>query len=589
MPATARRSRPLLLIRRGGVIGLACWLAACGPASDGEDSSVVTPATPAPSNAVQPSPFSDVTQSAGLNFRHVSGARGEFRFPEIMGAGGALIDYDRDGDLDVYLVQSGDLMAADSAQQPGDVLYRNEWVPTGELRFVDVTAAAGLGDRGYGMGAAVGDIDADGWPDLYVTNVGANTLWRNTGEGGFVDASASVGNDVAGWSTSAAFVDYDGDGDDDLFVANYVYYSPAGEVSCRTQTGAPDYCAPSAYEPAPDVLLRNDGGRYTDVTRTAGIDRAYGNGLGVVVADFDGDTRPDLYVANDQTPNILWINAGDGGFSDQALMAGAAYNAAGAAEASMGVTAGDADGDGDEDLFMTHLNGESNTLYANDGHGNFTDASSRMGLAIGSLPFTGFGARFFDLENDGDLDLYIANGGVTVDTGRTAVGEHPFAQHDQLFLGQPGGGFTNASARVGAALGPPAVGRGALFGDLDNDGDTDIVVTNNDGPVTLLRNEVGANRSWVGLTLLDEAGRVSTGRVALFEGAMPTQWRRAGRDGSYLSSNDPRVLLAVPGDARTCSVGVVWPDGTRERYDELATHAWQSLRRGAGRAWKDDS
>jgi hypothetical protein len=368
-----------------------------------------------------------------------------------------------------------------------------------------------------------------------------------------------------------------------------VYYSAAGEVSCRTQTGAPDYCAPTAYEPAPDVLLRNDGGRLTDVTRAAGIDRAYGNGLGVVAADFNGDARLDLYVANDQMPNVLWINAGDGGFSNQALMAGAAYNAAGAAEASMGVTAGDADGDGDEDLFMTHLNGETNTLYANDGHGNFTDASSRAGLAMGSLPFTGFGARFFDLENDGDLDLYIANGGVTVDTGRIALGEHPFAQYDQLFLGQPGGRFTDASAQVGAVLGPPRVGRGALFGDLDNDGDTDIVVTNNDGPVTLLRNEVGGNHAWLGLTLLDATGRINTGRVALLDGATPTQWRRAGRDGSYLSSSDPRVLLAVPGDAPRCSVGVVWPDGTRERFDELATRTWHSLRRGAGRTWRDES
>jgi hypothetical protein len=542
------------------------------------------PDSPAPSEAPgETALFVECAASVGLDFRHDAGARGGFLFPEIMGGGGALLDFDRDGDLDVYVVQSGDL-TADAAQRPGNQLFLNRFADEGELKFIDVTSQSGTGDRGYGMGAAVGDIDRDGWPDLYVTNVGANRLLRNNGDGSFSDVTDAWGADDERWSTSASFLDFDSDGDDDLMIVNYVQYSASGNVACLNQAGASDYCAPATYRPAPDRLLRNDGDRYVDVTHVAGIDTAYGNGLGVAVADVNGDGRLDIYVANDQTPNNLWLGRADGRFDEAALMAGVAYNEAGAAEASMGVTAADVDGDSDIDLFLTHLRGETNTLYLNVGGGQFVDATARYGLASSSLPRTGFGTRFFDADTDGDLDLFIANGAVTIDPARIGTGDYPFGEADQLFLQREDGRFYDASVRLGTTT--ESVGRGALFGDLDNDGDTDIVVVTNNGPLEFLRNVAPRAGAWLGLRLESATGGALRARVTGLDQTFGRQWRDAGRDGSYLSSGDPRVILPVSG--AHADVGVVWQDGTRESWVGLATNRYHVLRRGGGLPWPEN-
>jgi hypothetical protein len=405
-------------------------------------------------------------------------------------SGGALLDYDGDGDLDVFLVQGGFLGSGKPAdavvQAPpetplGARLLRNdlEVLPDGtrRLRFTDVTAEAGLAAAsGYGMGAAAGDYDGDGWTDLYVTNFGSNQLWRNRGDGTFEDVTARAGADDPRWSVPAAFLDFDGDGRLDLFVGNYVDFVPANNKPCLGASGARDYCGPAAYAPQPDRLLRNRGdGTFEDVTARAGLLRAYGPALGVVAADLDGDGHTDLYVANDGAPNQLWRNRGDGTFAEEGLLRGCAVNADGRAEAGMGVTAGEADDDGDLDLFLTHLDGETNTFYRNGGGGLFLDRSAASGLGPPSWRSTGFGTRWLDVDNDGWLDLFVANGAVYgVESLVRQRHPWPFGQPNQLFrnLGADGGHrFEEVSAAAGPAFARVEASRGALFGDLDDDGD----------------------------------------------------------------------------------------------------------------------
>jgi hypothetical protein len=514
-----------------------------------------------------------------------------------MGAGAAVFDYDGDGDLDVYLLQGTMLDPSKSVDQarfpppqqhwPGNRLFRNELVPSGELRFRDVTEEAGVGFQGYGMGVAVGDYDGDGDLDLYVTNFGPNVLFRNNGEGSFTDVTREAGVDDPRWSASAAFVDYDRDGDLDLYFANYIDFTITNNKECFDPTGARDYCTPTTYRPAPSRLFRNEGGgKFVDVSAKAGLGAAFGNGLGVTCADFDNDGWPDLYVANDGTANQLWLNKSDGTFEDIALMAGAAYSGDGRAEAGMGVTAADFDEDGDEDLFMTHLAQETNTLYVNNGRGEFRDETDRFGLGAVSMPYTGFGSQWFDYDNDGRLDLFIANGAVTILESLRGTA-YPFHQRNLLLRGGEGGRYEEVSAQGGAALELSEVSRGAAFGDIDNDGDIDIVVTNNNGPVRLLRNEVGAARPALTVRLRGSIGnREAIGaRVALLRRGKPPLWRRAHRDGSYLSSSDIRVTLAV-GNETVEGMGVIWPRGAQERFENLPAAGGVELVEGKGLAWK---
>jgi hypothetical protein len=390
---------------------VALVLAGCSPEEAGDvgsrrDAPAESPSAGAPP-PLPPLPeaplFVDVTEASGLDFVHVNGMAGAFYMPENLGSGGALIDYDGDGDLDVYLVQGREIGPGATVAGTTDRLYRND-TNGGALRFTDVTASARLPEALYGMGAATGDTDGDGRVDLYVTGFGRNRLLRNrTGEDGvprFEDVTEAAGVDDTRWSVPALFFDYDRDGRLHLFVGNYLEFTFDTHRPCSTLAGAPDYCDPSAYGGVGDRLFHNLGGSFEDVTEAAGLDQAQGKALGAVAFDADGDGWLDLYVANDGTPNHLWMNRRDGTFEDEALLAGAAVNEEGLAEASMGVDAEDADLDGDADLFMTHFSDETNTLYVNDGSGQFEDRSVPSGLAVPSLEANGFGTAWLDVDSE---------------------------------------------------------------------------------------------------------------------------------------------------------------------------------------------
>jgi enediyne biosynthesis protein E4 len=549
--------------------------------------------------------FVDLPADSGLNFVHVNGATGQYYMPEVMGSGGALFDYDQDGDLDVFLVQSGSfpVQAGSGAGSPTSNgtahtsrLFRNDLVIGRDgrrtLRFTDVTATAGVGLRSYGMGATVGDYDNDGDLDLFVTAFGPDTLYRNDGDGTFTDVTHESNTSDDRWSTSAAFVDYDRDGDLDLFVANYLDFTPATNKLCYDAVGARDYCTPRAYRPVPDRLLRNEGhGRFADVTDAAGITRADGPGLGVSTGDYDGDGWLDLYVANDSTPNQLWINQKNGTFLDSGPVSGAAVNAAGNPEGSMGIASGDFDADGDEDLFITNIAGETYAFYVNTGRGDFDDARVRVGVAQPTAAVTGFGTDFFDYDNDGWLDLFIANGAVNIIESQRGD-PFPFRMKNQLLRNLGTGRFADASALAGPVLARAEVSRGAAFGDVDNDGDLDVLVTNNSGPTRLLLNQArrsDAGHHWLQIRLEQPAGnRFAVGaRVGIERAGQPTIWRRVRSDGSYLSASDLRVHVGLGRSPAVDAVIVEWPDGgsigeMRERWTNVQADRLVTLRRGTG-------
>ena len=516
--------------------------------------------------------FVDGAESTGLKFTHVTGETGQYYMAEQMGAGLALFDYDGDDDLDVYLVQGGPL--GKPGPGPGSRLFRNDLSVAADgrrtLRFTDVTVAAGVGFRGYGMGVAVGDFDGDARPDLFVTGFQTAALYRNNGNGTFADATAQSGIRETLWSTSAAFVDYDRDGRLDLFVVRYLDFTIASNKTCHDAVGARDYCSPRSYKPVPAALYRNLGsGKFTNASDAAGISKAYGAGLGVSTGDYNGDGWPDLYVANDATPNQLWINTGKGTFRDEGMLSGSAVNAAGNPEGSMGIASGDFDTDGDEDLFVTNIVGETFALYVNDGKGVFEDQRTRAGLAGPTAPFTGFGTDWFDYDNDGRLDLFVANGAVNIVEGQRGQAR-PFRMRNQLFRNAGNGRFVETTGSAGPAFARTDIARGAAFGDVDNDGDVDVVATNNGGAAGLLLNqsvESGSRHHWVEISLRQPAGnRLAFGAwVGLERQGQPTLWRRVRTDGSYLSASDARVHFGLGASPAITAVVIQWPDGHRER------------------------
>jgi hypothetical protein len=540
-----------------------------------------------------PELFVESAAATGLAFTHVNGATGQYYLPEQMGAGVALFDYDNDGDLDVFLVQDGRLGAealSDTGTAPISRLFRNDLArgpgSTPRLRFTDVTMRAGVGLRAYGMGAAVGDYDNDGDIDLFVTSFGPDTLYRNNGDGTFTDTTNEAGVSDPLWSTSATFVDYDRDGDLDLFVANYLDFTIAGNKTCTDSAGSRDYCGPRVYRPVPDRLYRNEGGgRFTNVTEASGVARADGAGLGVVAGDYNGDGWLDLYVANDATPNQLWINRRDGTFVDEGLLSGAALNVAGNPEGSMGIASGDFDADGDEDLFVTNIAGETFVLYRNDGSGNFEDARVPAGLAAPTAASTGFGTDWFDYDNDGWLDLFVANGAVNLVEAQRGQ-PSPFRMKNQLFHNDGTGRFSETSAAGGAAFQRAEISRAAAFGDLDNDGDIDVAVTTNGGPIRLLLNQTGTQHHWLQVSLTQDArNRQAVGaRIRLERAGQPALWRRVRTDGSYLAASDVRAHFGLGTEARVAAIVVHWPDGAVERWTGLAADRQVTLQRGTGQS-----
>jgi enediyne biosynthesis protein E4 len=535
--------------------------------------------------------FVESAAAVGLSFTHVSGATGQYYMAEQMGAGAALFDYDMDGDLDLYLVQGGPLEPGGKigSAHPTSRLFRNDLKVSADgrrvLHFTDVTVEARVGLRAHGMGAVVGDYDNDGDLDLLVTSFGPETLFRNNGNGTFADVTKEARVSDALWSASGAFVDYDRDGDLDLFVTNYLDFALADNKRCNDAVGARDYCSPRAYRPVPDKLYRNEGGgRFTDATEAAGISKADGAGLGVSTGDYNGDGWLDLYVANDATPNQLWINQRNGTFKDEGLLSGSALNAAGNPEGSMGIASGDFDLDGDEDLFVTNIVGETFALYVNDGRGSFDDARAKVGLSAPTAAFTGFGTEWFDYDNDGWLDLFIANGAVNIVEAQRGE-KFPFRMRNQLFRNTGTGRFAETSKSGGPAFDRAEIGRGAALGDLDNDGDVDVVATNNNGPVRLLLNQASSQNHWLKVVLEQPTGnRFAFGaRVGVERTGRPTVWRRVRTDGSYLSASDARVHVGLGTSPTVSGVVVEWPDGVRERWTDVRVDRVVTLRRGTGK------
>ena len=538
--------------------------------------------------------FREVAEQAGLKFRHYNGMTGKFYLPEITGSGAAFFDFDNDGDLDVYLVQGtvlepgtkpeSTLFPWRGTEPPQGKLFRNDLSAGKNARqsFTDVTKQSGIVANGYGMGATVGDINNDGLPDLYLTNLGSNQMYLNKGDGRFADVTKESGTDDPRWSTSASFFDYDRDGWLDLMLVNYADFSVTNSPNCFAATTARDYCTPRVFRAPGNRLLHNKGkGVFEDVTVKAGVDKEFGHGLGIVTADFNDDDWIDIYVANDGDQNQLWINQKNGTFINEALLAGAAVNRNGQTEAGMGVDAGDFDGNGTEDIFVTHLMDETNTLYVNfGGKVLFEDRTRESGLGMPGRRFTGFGTLFFDYDNDGWLDLFVANGAVQLLPDLVRKKDpFPLGQPDQLFRNTGKGSFVEVIDEAGPAFQLLEAGRGAVFGDVDNDGDTDVLVTNNNGPVRLFINEVGNRNHWLGLRLVGKGGRDMLGATVEIVVAKDRVLRRRVRtDGSYLAGNDPRVLVGLGTADRVQAVRVRWPDGTREEFKDLPVDKYTTLK-----------
>lgn len=506
--------------------------------------------------------FTEEAESRGLRFRHFHGGTGRYYLPESLGSGAALIDYDNDGDLDIYMLQGAALEPGKDNWRPSSAsasnrLFRNLLTESKRLAFEDVTARAGLTGTGYSMGAAVGDYDGDGFADLFITGVNRVTLFRNLGNGSFSDVTRAAGLDTGNHdlvTTGAAFFDYDRDGDLDLLVLSYVDFTITGNKACPDSRGRLDYCKPSVYQPLPARLFRNEGkGKFTDVSRASGIGNTSGAGLGIAIADFNGDGWLDAYIANDGTANHLWMNRRNGTFEETGLSAGAAYDDQGRAQAGMGVVAADLDMDGDEDIAVTNLMGEGHALYENNGGAEFTWGSAARKLTLPSLPFTGFGLVAADFDHDGRLDLFAANGSVSMLDSKLRQ-LYPYGQRNQLFRARTEAGYEEVRSPI---LDLAEASRGAAFGDLDRDGDIDIVISNSNGPARLLLNQVGRGRS-----LTVDTGAAEGALVTLRRAGQPEMRRRSTRAGSYLSSNDPAVHFGLGHSDAVEEIIVKWPDGS---------------------------
>lgn len=508
--------------------------------------------------------FRDVTVQSGIEFAHTNGRGGELFVIEVKGSGVAFIDFDDDGDLDLYAVNGNNLPGAQTEIDPINRLYRND----GDGSFSDVTEESGTGHGGYGHGVTVADYDNDGDQDIYIANYGPNVLYRNDGDGTFTDVTdeAGVGGNV--WSASSAFCDLDNDGLLDLYVANYLVFDINSSV--RLPTG------PGFYDGEVDVLYLNNGdGTFRDVT-AENIGTPNGKGLGVVCFDYDDDGDLEVYVANDGVENLMYENQGDAVFTDVTLFSGTGVNGAGETEAGMGVDAADYDNDGDFDLFVTNYKGESNTLMRNDGGGMFTDATSRANLMAPSLPYVTFGTGFFDPDNDGDLDVFVAN-------GHTEEDEADHEQPDQVFENVGNGRFEDASSGSGTPFQRRFVGRGAAFGDFDNDGDVDVVVSNKNGPLNLLQNQGGpAQGNWLLIrTVGTDSNRDGIGAKVQLSATGFERIKEVKTSYSMFSSSDPRTHFGL-GDIERVTVTVRWPSGVVDTLEDVPANKLLTIVEGSG-------
>jgi hypothetical protein len=553
---------------------------------------------PAPAEEAGPPWFADVTAEVGLDFVHDAGPIGHFFMPQSMGAGAALFDFDKDGRLDIYFLQSG---GPDSSSK--NRLFHQEV----DGRFCDVSKGSGLDIAGYCTGVAIGDVNNDGWPDVLVTQYGGPKLFRNNGNGTFTDVSQEAGLDSLLWGTSASFVDYDRDGWLDLVVANYVQYDAAR--LCYDGQGRRDYCHPQQFVGSVTKLYRNLGAqqgaagtgrptiRFVDATEKAGLSRLRGPGLGVVCADFDGDGWPDIFIANDGQPNRLWINQRDGTFQEEAVLRGLAYDGMGKTAANMGVALGDVDGDGLFDIFVTHLTNETHTLWSQGPRGRFRDRTARAGLAPPGSRGTGFGTVLADFDHDGALDVAIVNGRVS--RGEQPVAEEtlgPFwsqyAEHNQLFANDGMGRFRDISRANRPFCGAAGVYRGLACGDVDGDGALDLLVTTLAGPAHLYRNIAPKRGHWLLVRAFDPTLNRDAYGAEITVRAGERQWTRWLNPGySYLCSNDPRAHFGLGPVDRVTAIDVLWPDGTRETFPGCPADQRPEivLRKGTGKKFSGGS
>jgi hypothetical protein len=521
--------------------------------------------------------FADEAGPSGLAFVFQSGETPLHQLPEVMAGGVGLLDVDGDGFLDVYAVQGGPFPPADPPGPAGDRLFRNR----GDGTFEDITGRSGIGRAatGYGHGVAVGDIDNDGHPDLFLTRWRSYRLLRNRGDGTFEDVTgpAGLGGD-RGWPTSAAFADLDGDGDLDLYVCHYLKWDAAHPRLCRSPARPGSYtsCDPKILEPEPDHVFRNDGGRFTDVTVESGLAEVTGRGLGVVAADLDDDGRVDLFVANDGSENFFWRNRGGLRFAEAGLISGLSANASGGYQAGMGVACGDLDGDGRIDLAVTNFFGESTSFYKNLGRGEFSERSAAVGLVAATRSLLGFGIAMIDADNNGRLDLLSANG--HVNDFRPSV---PYAMPPQLLLGRPDGVLFDVSARAGEPFQAHHLGRGLAAGDIDNDGRLDAVLVALDEPLVVLHNRSDASGHWLTLSLVGAASnRDAVGAAVTVRHGEARQAAARFGGGSYLSAGDPRLHVGLGASRSADSVEVRWPSGRVDTFAGLEADRGYALREG---------
>jgi hypothetical protein len=523
--------------------------------------------------------FTNVAPSAGLAFTHVNGASPERHLAEIMGSGALFFDYDNDGWTDVFLVDGGSLVDPAVNARAKHRLFHNR----GNGTFEDVTAKSGIAHTQYGMGTCAADYDNDGFIDLYVTNAGTNALYHNNSGKSFTDVTQRAHVGSRSFGASCAFVDVDRDGFVDLFVVNYVDARVDNNVFCGdAATRLRVYCHPLNFAPLASVLYHNNGdGTFTDISQKAGITAHRGNGLGIVVGDYDDDGWPDIFVANDTTPNFLYHNEGGGVFKEVALTAGVAVASDGRPRAGMGTDFGDYDGDGRLDLFVTNHELETHTLFRNLGKGLFADTTTESGVGVETLPYVGFGTQFFDADNDGDLDLAVVNGHVMNNSGHFRPGSKE-AQRKLLFRNEGKGKFKEIGRTAGPGFAVEAVGRTLVTGDIDNDGALDLLVTNNGGPVELLRNG-GSGNNAVELTLVGtKSNRSAVGARVKITAGTTTELREIKAGSSYLGQSELRIHAGVGRAQRIDRVEIRWPSGATETIQDLAVNERVTITEGKG-------
>ncbi len=524
--------------------------------------------------------FLNAAESSGVVFNHENGRTPDKYMPETMGGGGLIFDYDNDGWQDILLVNGGSFVDPNVAAAARHGLYRNnrDWT------FTDVTDRSGLGVSGFGMGVCAADYDNDGWVDVYITSEGSNRLYQNDAGQGFLDATADAGVGTELWSASCAFGDIDNDGDVDLYVTSYVDFDAVDNNHYCGEVGQRLYCHPTVYNGLGDILYRNNGdGTFTDISREAGIVAYQGKGLGVVFGDYDNDGWTDIYVANDSVANFLFHNVGDGKFKEEALLAGVAVGGNGKPLAGMGTDMGDVNGDGLLDFFVTNLSQETHNLYQNSGSGFFHDVTARTGVAMATRPFVGFGTVFFDYDNDSDLDLAVANGDV-LDNVTVAFPDRTYLQRNLLLQNDGTGTFKDVGPVSGPGFALEKVSRALAVGDLDNDGDLDILVVNNGQTADLLRNE-GGNRG--NALLIRTVGRESNrdgigARVSLFDGDDRVSVRDVKAGSGYLGQSDLRVHLGLGTRSQADQVEVLWPSGTLDVLENVDANQIVTVTEGKG-------